>query len=70
VVRPRGRGRPRRPTDRRAKLIVLTRKGKACIAAGIATVDGIEQQLTERLGKRGHRQLRSLLAKLLDDDGA
>lgn len=58
------------PTDRRAKLIVLTRKGRACVAAGIATIDGIEQQLADRLGERGHRQLRSLLTKLLDDDGA
>ena len=61
----------RRPdrTDRRAKLIVLTRKGQACLAAGIATIDGIEHQLTERLGERGHRQLRRLLTKLLDENG-
>jgi DNA-binding MarR family transcriptional regulator len=58
------------PTDRRAKLITLTEKGQACIAAGIATIDGIEQDLTERLGERGHKQLRSLLTKLLADDGA
>jgi DNA-binding MarR family transcriptional regulator len=58
------------PTDRRAKLITLTRKGQACIAAGIATIDGIEQQLTDRLGERGHRQLRRLLTTLLEDDGA
>ena len=58
------------PTDRRAKLISLTKKGQACIAAGIATIDGIEQQLTDRLGERGHKQLRRLLTKLLDDDGA
>jgi len=55
------------PTDRRAKLITLTKKGQACIAAGVATIDGIEQQLTDRLGERGHRQLRSLLNRLLDD---
>ncbi|MEP7036517.1 MAG: MarR family transcriptional regulator [Actinomycetota bacterium] len=62
----------RRPdrTDRRAKLIILTRKGRACIAAGIATVEGIEQELTDRLGERSHRQLRRLLTKLLNDDGA
>jgi DNA-binding MarR family transcriptional regulator len=58
------------PTDRRAKLIILTMKGQACIAAGIATIEGIEQQLTDRLGERGHRQLRRLLTKLLDDDSA
>jgi DNA-binding MarR family transcriptional regulator len=55
------------PTDRRAKLITLTRKGRACIAAGNATIGGIEQRLTERLGERGHRQLRNLLTKLLDE---
>ncbi len=58
------------PTDRRAKLIILTKKGKACIAAGIATIDGIEQQLIDRLGERGHLQLRRLLTKLLDEDVA
>ena len=58
------------PTDRRAKLITLTKKGQECIAAGIATINGIEEQLTERLGERGHRQLRGLLTKLLDDGAA
>ena len=58
------------PTDRRAKLIILTKKGQACIAAGIATIDGIELQVTDRLGERGHRQLRRLLTTLLEDDGA
>jgi DNA-binding MarR family transcriptional regulator len=58
------------PTDRRAKLITLTEKGHDCIAAGTATIDGIEQRLTELLGERGHRQLRSLLTKVLADEGA
>lgn len=53
------------PTDRRAKLIVLTPKGRDCIAAGMATIGGIEQQLTELLGERGHRELRRLLTKVL-----
>jgi DNA-binding MarR family transcriptional regulator len=57
------------PTDRRAKLIILTDKGQACVAAGVATIDGIEQQLIDRLGERGHRQLRRLLTKLLDEEG-
>lgn len=56
------------PTDRRAKLIILTEKGQACIAAGVATIDGIEQQLIERLGEHGHRQLRRLLTKLLGQE--
>jgi DNA-binding MarR family transcriptional regulator len=56
------------PTDRRAKLIMLTDRGRACIAAGISTIEGIEEQITQALGERGHRQLRSLLSKLLDAD--
>lgn len=58
------------PTDRRAKLITLTEKGHDCIAAGMATITGIEQRLTERLGERGHRELRKLLAKVLDQSGS
>ncbi len=54
------------PTDRRAKLIVLTDKGRACIAAGITTINGLEEKITQTLGQRGHRRLRSLLQKLLD----
>ena len=56
------------PTDRRAKLIVLTDRGRACIAAGISTINGIEERITQTLGERGHRQLRSLLDKLLAGD--
>ena len=56
------------PTDRRAKLIMLTDRGKACIAAGISTINGIEDRITEILGERGHKHLRSLLGKLLDTD--
>ncbi len=53
------------PTDRRAKLVVLTDKGRACIQAGRVTIEGIEEQLTEILGERGHQTLRALLRKLL-----
>lgn len=54
------------PSDRRAKLIVLTARGRDCIAAGIATIEGIEERIAATLGERGHRQLRRLLQKLLD----
>ena len=54
------------PRDRRAKLIVLTDKGRECIAAGQATIEGIEERITETLGARGHRELRRLLRRLLD----
>ena len=54
------------PRDRRAKLIVLTRKGKACVEAGRSTIKGLEDEITRRLGQRGHDQLRRMLQKLLD----
>ena len=54
------------PTDRRAKLIVLTERGRACIAAGVATIGGIEERIDAILGTRGHAQLRKLLTKLLE----
>ena len=53
------------PTDRRAKLIMLTRKGR-CIAAGIVTIEGIEAKITQTLGASGHRQLQDLLQQLID----
>ena len=54
------------PTDRRAKLIVLTPKGQACIEAGRATIAGIDGEITKVLGAAGHRQLQDLLQKLID----
>jgi len=53
------------PADRRAKLVVLTPRGEECVAAGRATVEDIEQRILQVLGERGHRQLRTLLVKLL-----
>ena len=53
------------PSDRRAKLIMLTPRGHQCIEAGIATIQGIETQLDAILGQRGHASLRKLLAKVL-----
>lgn len=53
------------PNDRRAKLITLTERGHACIEAGIATIQGIEERIDAILGPRGHAQLRRLLSKLL-----
>ncbi len=53
------------PTDRRAKLITLTDLGRDCVEAGKRTIVDLESRLTEVLGERGHRTLRSLLTKLL-----
>jgi DNA-binding MarR family transcriptional regulator len=54
------------PDDGRAKLIVLTQRGRDAVAAGLQTITGIEEQVTKILGERGHRELRRLLSKLLD----
>jgi len=56
------------PTDRRAKLIVLTARGRAATDAGITTIRGIEERIESKLGRRGHATLRRLLTKLLDED--
>ena len=54
------------PTDRRAKLIMLTPRGHDCIAAGIATIRGIEGRIDQIIGPDGHAELRRLLTELLD----
>ncbi len=56
------------PRDRRAKLITLTDRGRECISAGMATIEGLEERISSVLGERGHRQLRTMLTKLLDAD--
>jgi DNA-binding MarR family transcriptional regulator len=40
------------PRDRRAKLNVLARKGKACVEAGRSTMKDLEDEITRRLGQR------------------
>ncbi len=54
------------PSDGRAKLIVLTERGRDAVAAGRQTIAGLEEQVTAILGEHGHRELRRLLTKLLD----
>ena len=53
------------PTDRRAKLIMLTELGRECVATGIATIRDIEQHITDAIGVRRHRELRRMLLTLL-----
>ena len=54
------------PGDGRAKLIMLTKRGRDAVAAGRQTIEGIEERVTKILGERGHRELRRLLSKVLD----
>ena len=58
------------PSDGRAKLIVLTQRGRAAVAAGRQTIEGLEERVTDVLGERGHRELRRLLSRLLDASDA
>jgi DNA-binding MarR family transcriptional regulator len=53
------------PTDRRAKLIVLTANGRAAVEAGRQTIVGLEKRITEILGEEGHESLREMLSELL-----
>ncbi len=57
------------PTDRRAKRIVLTAKGRKAVAAGEVAVQGLEADLVEILGERGAQQLRRQLLKILASAG-
>jgi DNA-binding MarR family transcriptional regulator len=56
------------PRDRRAKLIGLTARGKACVEAAQVTIAELEDEISRRLGEQGHRQLRLLLEKLLAEN--
>lgn len=55
------------PSDRRAKLVRLTEAGESVIAAGQRVIVGIESGLDDVLGVAGHRELRRLLTRLLDE---
>jgi DNA-binding MarR family transcriptional regulator len=56
------------PTDRRAKLIVLTNEGEAAVEAGRQTIVRLEQRITEILGEKGHQELRRMLTKRLAEN--
>ena len=58
------------PHDGRARLIVLTALGRGAVAAGRTAIEGIEEQIDQILGQRGHRELRRLLSRLLDATGS
>jgi len=53
------------PKDRRAKLITLTVRGQAAVAAGESTLTGIEDDIVKILGTKGAAQLRAMLIKIL-----
>ncbi|MCW2759221.1 MAG: transcriptional regulator, MarR family [Nocardioidaceae bacterium] len=53
------------PSDRRAKLIVLTAHGRDAVDAGESAVSGLEEDLDRVLGTEGAEQLRTLLGRIL-----
>ncbi|WP_432559357.1 MarR family winged helix-turn-helix transcriptional regulator [Granulicoccus sp. GXG6511] len=57
--------RTRDPDDGRAKLVTLTARGQDSVRAGMATIQGIEDQLDALLGPEGRQALRRLLATIL-----
>jgi DNA-binding MarR family transcriptional regulator len=57
----------RRPdrSDRRAKLVTLTARGRECVAAGEQTIRGLESDIDAVLGPDGHAELRRMLEELV-----
>ena len=54
------------PSDRRAKLVTLTPTGQECASAGAAAISDLESTIDQVLGRRGHRELRQMLLRLLE----
>jgi DNA-binding MarR family transcriptional regulator len=53
------------PSDRRAKLIMLTDKGYNCLEAAFQIISGIERRLEDLLGERELRELRAALRMII-----
>ena len=53
------------PSDRRAKLVTLTARGRECVAAGEQTIRGLESDIDAALGADAHAELRGLLERLV-----
>lgn len=60
--------RRRDPTDRRARIVVFTKRGRQAVRAGIATVDAIEQGWAQRIGARRATALRAALEVIAFND--
>ena len=53
------------PTDRRAKLVVLTALGEKTVRASMVTIQGIEAELSRILGDEDHERLKDILRRIL-----
>lgn len=58
------------PNDRRAKRIVLTERGLACVATALEVIVGLEAELAELLGADGLAELHASLGKIIEPSGA
>ena len=52
------------PDDRRAKRIVLTEQGQACVAAALSTIATLEAELEGLLGSAALAQLHDMLSRI------
>jgi DNA-binding MarR family transcriptional regulator len=55
------------PSDRRAKLVTLTSRGRECVAAGEQTIRGLESDIDELIGADAHAELRRMLERLASE---
>jgi len=53
------------PDDRRAKRIVLTERGQACVAAALATIASLEAELEDLLGPDALASLHDMLGRIV-----
>jgi DNA-binding MarR family transcriptional regulator len=53
------------PVDRRAKLVVLTPRGRGSVEAAMAVIGTIDADLTTLLGDRGHASMQTGLRKII-----
>jgi DNA-binding MarR family transcriptional regulator len=57
------------PDDRRAKRIVLTERGQACVAAALGTIASIEGELEDLLGPADLAHLHDMLGRIIAAGG-
>ena len=55
------------PADRRAKLVVFSRRGRRGLLDGLALLQQLEAELAQRIGARTMQGLRRALLAILDD---
>jgi DNA-binding MarR family transcriptional regulator len=57
------------PDDRRAKRIVLTERGQACVAAALSTIASMEAELEDLLGSDALAHLHDILSRIITAGG-